>query len=125
MSSSRPTMAGILSGRLPYGRVLGHKEFVGSGASRGPRSPRSRSSSQPFQRRPEGSPYLQCCSTAGSRGPSSARTTPGGTRSCTGGTRSEEHTSELQSHSDLVCRLLLEIKKKNIKISKQTHNKKA
>src|SRR5438132_5660195 len=29
-----------------------------------------------------------------------------------GATRSEEHTSELQSHSDLVCRLLLE-KKKN------------
>src|SRR5438034_5683901 len=29
--------------------------------------------------------------------------------------RSEEHTSELQSHSDLVCRLLLE-KKKKIKI---------
>src|SRR5260221_10053026 len=27
--------------------------------------------------------------------------------------RSEEHTSELQSHSDLVCRLLLE-KKKNM-----------
>src|SRR5215204_7667430 len=27
--------------------------------------------------------------------------------------RSEEHTSELQSHSDLVCRLLLE-KKKNL-----------
>src|SRR5260221_10092079 len=27
------------------------------------------------------------------------------------GTRSEEHTSELQSHSDLVCRLLLEKKK--------------
>src|SRR5438034_3826203 len=26
--------------------------------------------------------------------------------------RSEEHTSELQSHSDLVCRLLLEKKKK-------------
>src|SRR5438034_5005588 len=31
--------------------------------------------------------------------------------------RSEEHTSELQSHSDLVCRLLLEKKKK-----KQVHN---
>src|SRR5436190_18114831 len=29
--------------------------------------------------------------------------------------RSEEHTSELQSHSDLVCRLLLE-KKKDINI---------
>src|SRR5260221_8342812 len=33
---------------------------------------------------------------------------PGGCR----GDRSEEHTSELQSHSDLVCRLLLEKKKK-------------
>src|SRR5260221_9222958 len=29
------------------------------------------------------------------------------------GLRSEEHTSELQSHSDLVCRLLLEKKKKH------------
>src|SRR5476649_3016860 len=28
--------------------------------------------------------------------------------------RSEEHTSELQSHSDLVCRLLLEKKKKKL-----------
>src|SRR2546430_13374172 len=30
-----------------------------------------------------------------------------------GGLRSEEHTSELQSQSNLVCRLLLEKKKKN------------
>src|SRR5437667_6818781 len=30
--------------------------------------------------------------------------------------RSEEHTSELQSHHDLVCRLLLEKKKQNNKI---------
>src|SRR5260370_29325649 len=30
--------------------------------------------------------------------------------------RSEEHTSELQSHLNLVCRLLLEKKKKNILI---------
>src|SRR5438034_4339340 len=30
--------------------------------------------------------------------------------------RSEEHTSELQSHSDLVCRLLLEKKKNNRRI---------
>src|SRR5438034_4776000 len=30
--------------------------------------------------------------------------------------RSEEHTSELQSHSDLVCRLLLEKKKNKKKI---------
>src|SRR5437588_6346388 len=28
--------------------------------------------------------------------------------------RSEEHTSELQSHSDLVCRLLLEKKKNTV-----------
>src|SRR5438034_3889538 len=30
-----------------------------------------------------------------------------------GALRSEEHTSELQSHSDLVCRLLLEKKKEH------------
>src|SRR5438132_9144714 len=34
-------------------------------------------------------------------------------------TRSEEHTSELQSHSDLVCRLLLEKKKKKKIIKNQ------
>src|SRR5690606_39544608 len=31
-----------------------------------------------------------------------------------GGGRSEEHTSELQSRENLVCRLLLEKKKKNL-----------
>src|SRR5260221_6782360 len=31
--------------------------------------------------------------------------------------RSEEHTSELQSHSDLVCRLLLEKKKQSLRVS--------
>src|SRR5438034_6782218 len=35
--------------------------------------------------------------------------------------RSEEHTSELQSHSDLVCRLLLEKKKENIKKYQRAH----
>src|SRR5438034_7598572 len=34
--------------------------------------------------------------------------------------RSEEHTSELQSHSDLVCRLLLEKKKKQKQKNKKT-----
>src|SRR5690606_40405784 len=34
-------------------------------------------------------------------------------RSATAGARSEEHTSELQSRENLVCRLLLEKKKKN------------
>src|SRR5438034_6013610 len=36
--------------------------------------------------------------------------------------RSEEHTSELQSHSDLVCRLLLEKKKKKKKILYRKEN---
>src|SRR5436190_16562003 len=36
--------------------------------------------------------------------------------------RSEEHTSELQSHSDLVCRLLLEKKKKKDKLHTLTKN---
>src|SRR5260221_2295066 len=31
--------------------------------------------------------------------------------------RSEEHTSELQSHSDLVCRLLLEKKKNHLQFN--------
>src|SRR6266446_8805628 len=35
---------------------------------------------------------------------------------CRGCVRSEEHTSELQSPCNLVCRLLLEKKKKNTKI---------
>src|SRR5438552_10379639 len=35
-------------------------------------------------------------------------------------TRSEEHTSELQSPDHLVCRLLLEKKKKTTKITQQT-----
>src|SRR5260370_14564933 len=52
---------------------------------------------------------------------------PGGSGGCNGQAgerapqrnRSEEHTSELQSHLNLVCRLLLE-KKKN-KYTKDTH----
>src|SRR3712207_7722938 len=36
--------------------------------------------------------------------------------------RSEEHTSELQSRQYLVCRLLLEKKKKNIESITLTHN---
>src|SRR2546421_3561256 len=47
---------------------------------------------------------------------SSPRTTPSATTRCdprVASSRSEEHTSELQSRSDLVCRLLLEKKKIN------------
>src|SRR2546427_856488 len=43
-------------------------------------------------------------------------TTPGKGPWPSGETRSEEHTSELQSQSNLVCRLLLEKKKKKLVI---------
>src|SRR5438034_3211026 len=46
-----------------------------------------------------GIPRASCCASS-----------PGRYR-CAFSRRSEEHTSELQSHSDLVCRLLLEKKK--------------
>src|SRR5438874_6951675 len=47
-----------------------------------------------------------------------------GRRTCNarpGDVRSEEHTSELQSRRDLVCRLLLEKKKKKTKTSHNNH----
>src|SRR2546421_10158337 len=47
-----------------------------------------------------------------SRGRRSASTRSCAPRSTPTSTRSEEHTSELQSRSDLVCRLLLEKKNK-------------
>src|SRR5207247_10653555 len=40
---------------------------------------------------------------------------PGAGPDALGSTRSEEHTSELQSRVDLVCRLLLEKKKQHVK----------
>ena len=36
--------------------------------------------------------------------------------------RSEEHTSELQSHSDLVCRLLLEKSGRKVTVSSYVEN---
>src|SRR2546427_9511485 len=51
-----------------------------------------------------------------------ARGAPAGERRVEAGReRSEEHTSELQSQSNLVCRLLLEKKKKNTTTTQQ-HN---
>src|SRR5206468_5149745 len=51
-------------------------------------------------------------------------TTPGAS-SRASAVRSEEHTSELQSRSDLVCRLLLEKKKKKKKKNKIEEDRKA
>src|SRR5438874_7984493 len=53
----------------------------------------------------------------GARCPHCAQRPGGGAR------RSEEHTSELQSRRDLVCRLLLEKKKKNIQHARYNHIK--
>src|SRR5260370_29359050 len=47
----------------------------------------------------------------GGRSPASARQACARGRSRCASSRSEEHTSELQSHLNLVCRLLLEKKK--------------
>src|SRR5260370_19824547 len=47
------------------------------------------------------------------RAGSSGRAAPGRGRGCACKSRSEEHTSELQSHLNLVCRLLLEKKKRS------------
>src|SRR5438034_7445199 len=70
--------------------------------ARSPRRPGARAASPDGDRR---------STTAGTRARSRPRA-----RSA----RSEEHTSELQSHSDLVCRLLLEKKKQNQQRTKQT-----
>src|SRR5207249_9902587 len=54
----------------------------------------------------------------GLEGPPRARRVP----EAAGGSRSEEHTSELQSRFDLVCRLLLEKKKTNRITPRQSDN---
>src|SRR5438034_11744984 len=56
---------------------------------------------------------LYALAAPGWSGTLASRTASFGLKSLKAGWRSEEHTSELQSHSDLVCRLLLEKKKKN------------
>src|SRR5438067_9686744 len=51
-------------------------------------------------------------------------TSLGAKESIVEGLRSEEHTSELQSRFDLVCRLLLEKKKHNNSTNNNVHDKK-
>src|SRR5256885_12797379 len=68
--------------------------------------PISRARPRSPSRRSTGRTRASACSpSSGSRAPSSLE-------------RSEEHTSELQSPCNLVCRLLLEKKKKNINTTK-------
>src|SRR5438874_13375418 len=72
-----------------------------------PISPAGPSFSPNTSRWPSSTPAIFCCRSC------SVCTVRMASRSCA--TRSEEHTSELQSRRDLVCRLLLE-KKKNKQI---------
>src|SRR5947207_8870135 len=53
-------------------------------------------------------PGVASASPAGASAASAAASRCASCVSCTVRPRSEEHTSELQSHTDLVCRLLLE-----------------
>src|SRR5206468_11912063 len=62
---------------------------------------------------PAGTPAHRSSRAIGSR-PSAKLTLAASSLACSVTRRSEEHTSELQSRSDLVCRLLLEKKNKNI-----------
>src|SRR3712207_9482243 len=69
-----------------------------------------RSGSHPARRSRTASAHRSAPATSSSR-PRCSRRPPG--RRLSGVPRSEEHTSELQSRQYLVCRLLLEKKKKN------------
>src|SRR5438132_3007564 len=78
--------------------------------------------SAPLRRRRRSRSDWSLCRTGASRSDSGARDPPRDPlpAASSRGKRSEEHTSELQSHSDLVCRLLLEKKKKTKKIYTHT-----
>src|SRR3712207_7000841 len=75
------------------------------------RSPRSRTASRPLSRRPR-SPAAGVLSIPSGPGAGQPRAAD----------RSEEHTSELQSRQYLVCRLLLEKKKKEMNSRQVTIN---
>src|SRR3712207_7624240 len=82
---------------------------------RSPASPAGRSC--PSRRRPSAA-WAACwagCADGGRRDAAAGEDSPGGR------VRSEEHTSELQSRQYLVCRLLLEKKKKNYTFNHMTY----
>src|SRR5438270_2441769 len=70
-------------------------------------------------------PYTTLFRSLGGRGRADHQAVEQADRRGEGGrSRSEEHTSELQSQSNLVCRLLLEKKKKKKKKTKKKKKKK-
>src|SRR3989475_3287489 len=64
---------------------------------------------------------LGCCPVSGMETGTGPRTAPWFRGSGKRSRRSEEHTSELQSQSNLVCRLLLEKKKEQKQIRQDEH----
>src|SRR5260221_9844084 len=96
--------------RPPRSTLFPYTTLFRSGADRGTAA-RPRSASPGLHRSPDlpAPPVAERPPTATGRGRDRTRS-PAPVRPAA---RSEEHTSELQSHSDLVCRLLLEKKKKN------------
>src|SRR2546427_1624322 len=68
-------------------------------------------------------PYTTLFRSATDRPPQNALVIGGGEGATLDHQRSEEHTSELQSQSNLVCRLLLEKKKKTDDILDHDHGK--
>src|SRR5690606_11323582 len=86
-----------------------------------PRNPRPLRRRVPLRRLPDREPHLQLDAQPGrglrppDHGPGRRGPGPGArARPESRGNRSEEHTSELQSRENLVCRLLLEKKKTNM-----------
>src|SRR5690625_6026973 len=94
------------------------------GAARAPPQPGARLSACPVNEHPAAVRRITCCARQGDIGPADIhrlpaslglqRTHPVGKSLLVSlvGHRSEEHTSELQSRGHLVCRLLLEKKKR-------------
>src|SRR2546427_7925845 len=67
-------------------------------------------------------PSSRHCTSKGTRSSLSCTRTWGCCAARSASTRSEEHTSELQSQSNLVCRLLLEKKKISSHLKQNLHN---
>src|SRR2546426_6703613 len=77
--------------------------------------------SRPVRGRPRGDRGNGRGGDRGREGPQGPAADPRVLRPRGGGARSEEHTSELQSPCNLVCRLLLEKKKNRNKLYKIQH----
>src|SRR5207237_5726710 len=100
---SRATRAGHALRAISGPTAVGHASTSGASPPPAPNRPSSRATSSPTRFIARAVPHP-------GKPRAAAPGRPGAPRPSS--TRSEEHTSELQSHLNLVCRLLLEKKKK-------------